>query len=136
MIKGGCTNSMKIMKTKSDNPVLLIDLYELTMAASYYEHKRFSQSTFSLFIRNYPLYRSYFVSAGLADAVEFLANCHFTADDIAYLDTTGLFTDEFLHYLHSLRFTGDLFAMREGRLFFNVDAVRTYDRVAERFRKR
>jgi nicotinic acid phosphoribosyltransferase len=87
------------MKIKPDNPALFIDLYELTVAASHYEHKRFSQSAFSLFTRNYPLHRSYFVSARLADAVQFLANFHFTAGDIAYLDTTGLFIDEFLHYL-------------------------------------
>lgn len=44
---------------------LLTDLYELTMAAAYYEHGMFAPATFSLFIREYPKNRGYFLSAGL-----------------------------------------------------------------------
>jgi nicotinate phosphoribosyltransferase len=106
-----------------DNLALLTDLYQLTMAAGYFEHKMFTPATFSLFIRNYPPHRSYFVSAGLMDVMESLENFHFTAEDMAYLDSTGLFRVEFLNYLESLRFSGDLFAIPEGRLFFRDEPI-------------
>jgi len=48
---------------------LLTDLYELTMAASYFDHQMFEPATFSLFIRNYPPSRRYLVSAGLSDVL-------------------------------------------------------------------
>ena len=111
------------MTSPADNPALLTDLYQLTMAAGYFGHDMFTPATFSLFIRNYPPHRSYFVSAGLADVVESLGNFRFTAEDIAYLDSTGLFNVKFLNYLESLRFTGDLFAIPEGRLFFKDEPI-------------
>ncbi|MCK4495716.1 MAG: hypothetical protein KAU91_05155, partial [Candidatus Aminicenantes bacterium] len=39
------------------NLALFTDLYELTMAASYYDHGMFEPATFSLFIRKYPTSR-------------------------------------------------------------------------------
>ncbi len=53
--------------SRIENLALLTDLYELTMAASYFDHQMFEPATFSLFIRNYPPSRRYFVSAGLSD---------------------------------------------------------------------
>jgi nicotinate phosphoribosyltransferase len=50
--------------SRIENLALLTDLYELTMAASYFDHRMFEPATFSLFIRNYPPYRRYFVSSG------------------------------------------------------------------------
>lgn len=40
---------------------LFTDLYELTMAAGYYEHRIASKATFSLFIRDYPPNRIFFL---------------------------------------------------------------------------
>ena len=113
----------KNVMTIPDNPALLTDLYQLTMAAGYFEHRMITPATFSLFIRNYPHNRSYFVSGGLADVVDSLENFRFTADDIAYLDSTGLFRVEFLNYLQTLRFSGDLLAIPEGRLFFKDEPI-------------
>lgn len=52
-----------------ENLALLTGLYELTMAASYFDHQMFEPATFSLFIRNYPPFCRYFVSAGLSDVL-------------------------------------------------------------------
>lgn len=102
---------------------LLTDLYELTMAASYFEHSKTDSATFSLFIRDYPPQRNYFVSAGLTDVLEFISTLKFTSDDLAYLDSTKMFKQEFLCYLENLRFTGDVFAIPEGRIFFANEPV-------------
>jgi nicotinate phosphoribosyltransferase len=103
---------------KIKNLALLIDLYELTMAAAYYDHSMFEPATFSLFIRNYPPSRRYFVSAGLADVLDYLEGFKFSADDLAYLEKKKLFSPKFLSYLEKLRFKGDVYALPEGRLFF------------------
>ena len=102
---------------------LFVDLYELTMAASYFEHQMFGPATFSLFIRNYPSIRRYFVSAGLADVLSYLESLKFSPEDLQYLDKTGLFKPEFLSYLEKFRFTGDVYGIPEGRLFFVNEPV-------------
>ena len=57
---------------------LLTDLYQLTMAACYFDQGMPDEATFSLFIRKYPAQRSYFVAAGLAEVLEYLETLRFT----------------------------------------------------------
>jgi len=102
---------------------LLTDLYELTMAASYFEEDMHDEATFSLFIRKYPSDRGYFVAAGLEDALNYLATLRFADDDLAYLESTRLFKKSFLDYLKTLRFTGEVWALPEGSLFFKDEPI-------------
>jgi len=102
---------------------LLTDLYQLTMAQSYLESHKLEPATFSLFIRAYPPNRGYFVSAGLADVLEFLEQFAVDSAAIDYLHSTKIFSDRFLDYLKELRFTGDVWAIPEGRLFFKDEPV-------------
>ncbi|MDY6987553.1 MAG: nicotinate phosphoribosyltransferase [Thermodesulfobacteriota bacterium] len=102
---------------------LLTDLYELTMAASYFENRMAEPATFSLFIRKYPPHRAYFVAAGLEDILEYIADFQFSKDDIAFLEGTGLFSKDFLHYLKTLRFTGKIRAIPEGEIFFADEPI-------------
>lgn len=102
---------------------LLTDLYQLTMAACYFDQGMNDEATFSLFIRKYPKNRGYFVAAGLAEALDYLATLHFSDDDLAYLDSTGLFRTPFLAYLKNLRFTGEVYAQPEGSIFFKDEPL-------------
>ncbi len=102
---------------------LLTDLYQLTMAACYFDQGMAEEATFSLFIRKYPPNRGYFVAAGLEEALDYLTTLRFTADDLAYLQSTGLFSAKFLDYLQGVRFTGEVFAMPEGSIFFKNEPV-------------
>lgn len=97
---------------------LFTDLYELTMAASYFQHRMFAPATFSLFIRKLPPDRGLLVAAGLEEVVHFLETFAFSAEDLAFLQQTGRFQADFLDYLAHLRFTGDVYTLPEGRLFF------------------
>ena len=108
---------------KTDSMAMLTDLYELTMAAAYHKEGMFEPATFSLFIRDYPPNRGYFINAGLDDVLSFLESFRFRQNDLDYLETTGLFTSDFLHYLHSLRFEGQVHAIPEGRLFFKDEPI-------------
>ncbi len=102
---------------------LFTDLYELTMAASYFQQKIFSSGTFSLFIRDHLGNRNYFVAAGLEDVLAELATLRFSKQDIQYLKATGLFSDDFISYLSQFRFTGDVHAMPEGTIFFANEPI-------------
>jgi nicotinate phosphoribosyltransferase len=106
-----------------DKMAMLTDLYELTMAAAYHRESMFEQATFSLFIREYPPHRGYFISAGLEEVLSFLEAFQFSQNDLDYLETTGLFTPDFLHYLGSVRFEGHVHAIPEGRLFFKDEPI-------------
>lgn len=102
---------------------LFTDLYELTMAAAYFDHQITDNACFSLFIRNYPKNRNYFVAAGLTDALNELADFTFSDDDIDYLKNSGLFKKEFLSYLKDFHFTGTVRAIPEGTIFFAEEPV-------------
>ncbi len=102
---------------------IFVDLYELTMAAGYFDHGITEEAAFSLFIREYPKDRRFFVAAGLADVLDELAHFSFSRSDLDYLESTGLFSGRFLSYLEGFRFTGDIRAMPEGTVFFKNEPV-------------
>jgi nicotinate phosphoribosyltransferase len=109
--------------SSGENLTLLTDLYQLTMAQSYFREQRMESATFSLFIRSYPPNRGYFVSAGLLDVLAYLEDFAFDASGLDYLATQKLFSDDFLHYLTDLHFTGDVWAIPEGRVFFKDEPI-------------
>ena len=100
------------------NVALLVDLYELAMADSYFRHGMNDRATFALFVRSLPPNRSFLVSAGLDTALAFLEDLHFSDEAIAYLESLHLFSEGFLDYLRGFRFTGDVRAIPEGEVFF------------------
>ena len=101
---------------------LLTDLYELTMAAAYFDRQMHESASFSLFVRHNKR-RGYYVAAGLAPVLDFLASFRFASDDIDYLKETNLFKAPFLDYLTGLRFGGDVWAIPEGSLFFPNEPI-------------
>ncbi len=102
---------------------LFTDLYELTMAASYYKQQVTFPATFSLFIRDHLPNRGFFVAAGLEEVLCELEEFHFSDQEIAYLKQTDIFDAEFISYLGRLRFTGTVYAMPEGTIFFANEPV-------------
>lgn len=102
---------------------LLLDLYELTMAESYFTYKRNSAATFDLFVRELPLNRAYLVACGLEDILNYIKGISFSADDLGYLKRLGSFSAGFLKYLRNFRFRGDIWALPEGTIFFAQEPV-------------
>ena len=84
-------------KTQRIGP-LFTDLYQLTMAAAYYERGIEDQASFSLFVRESEA-RNYFVAAGLEMVLDELAGFEFSDRELDYLKGTGLFADDFLGFL-------------------------------------
>jgi nicotinate phosphoribosyltransferase len=94
---------------------LLTDLYELNMAASYIRRGMTGPATFSLFIRNLPPGWRFFVACGLRRCLEFLERLEFTGEDLEYLAREHGYPDDTLQAFSDLRFTGDVWAIPEGR---------------------
>jgi nicotinate phosphoribosyltransferase len=106
---------------------LSTDLYQLTMMAAYTATGQTSPSTFGLFVRELPESRNYLVAAGLEQALDYLEHLAFGADEIAWLRTVpalasapAAFFDE---VLPTFRFSGDVWAMREGEVAFPYEPL-------------
>src|SRR5471032_2185795 len=108
---------------------LLTDLYELTMAAGYFEAGKAAETAaFEFTIRRLPAHRNFVIAAGLAQAVDYLLNLSFTSEEIDYLRGLEQFRNVsagFFYYLRDFRFTGDLFAVPEGATLFAGEPVLT-----------
>ena len=108
---------------------LLTDLYQLTMAAGYFEAgKHHEVATFELFVRRLPYNRNYYLTAGLPQAIEYLLNLRFEPEEIAWLRALPQFSrvsPEFFTYLSALRFTGDVFGVSEGTPVFPNEPILT-----------
>jgi nicotinate phosphoribosyltransferase len=100
---------------------LLTDLYEVTMAAAYWEHGLNPRATFELFFRRLPPGRGYIVAAGLEQAIDYLLALRFEPEQIGWLNRLFVFHNvrpEFWEFLRDLRFTGDVWAPPEGTPVF------------------
>lgn len=104
---------------------LQTDLYQLTMAAAYWQAGKAEQeSVFHLFFRRLPFQGGYAIAAGLEPALEWLEAYRFRHEDLDYLATLRtksgrpLFVDDFLSYLGDLRLSLDLDAIPEGSAVF------------------
>lgn len=101
-----------------NHSALFSDLYELTMIQGYRKFHENHDVVFDMFFRRPPFGGGFTVFAGLEDLVDGLERFRFADDDIAYLETLGLFEKEFLDYLREFRFTGELYAVQEGSIVF------------------
>jgi nicotinate phosphoribosyltransferase len=97
---------------------LLIDQYELTMSASYLRQGLNGPAIFELFARRLPPNRDWLLAAGLGPTLQLIRELRFGKRELEYLRSLGLFGDDFLDYLGSFRFSGDLEAMPEGTICF------------------
>ena len=97
---------------------LLTDLYELNMVASYLRRGMNGTATFSLFVRRLPATRGFIVAAGVESCLDFLEQLRFEEDDLRYLHESLGFTASDVEAFRRFRFTGEVWAIPEGRIAF------------------
>ena len=108
---------------RSINLTLLTDLYETTMMQGYFEADNHDIAVFDMFYRENPSGGSYAIAAGLDQVIEYIKNLQFTTDDIRYLQSLGMFREDFLKYLSTFRFSGTIYAIPEGSVIFPHEPV-------------
>jgi nicotinate phosphoribosyltransferase len=96
---------------------LLLDQYELTMAASYFRRGMNERAVFELFVRRLPPNRDWLVVAGIGPALAMVEAMRFGERECEYLTGRG-FDRAFLDHLAECRFTGDVDAIPEGTVVF------------------
>ena len=102
----------------SRNLTLLTDLYELTMMQGYFERGDSETVVFDMFFRSNPNQNGYSIAAGLEQVIDYIKGLNFTYDDVSYLRSLKIFSDDFLHYLSGFHFSGDIYAIPEGTVVF------------------
>lgn len=105
------------------NLSLMMDFYELTMSQVYFEEGKNEETVFDLFYRTNPENGGFAIFAGLEQVIDYIQNLRFTPDQIEYLRSLGQFSDAFLDYLSTLRFSGDLWAVPEGTPVFPYEPL-------------
>ena len=107
------------------NLTLLTDLYQLTMMDGYLARGRREEiAVFDVFFRQNGMI-TYSLAAGLEQVVDYIMNLRFGEEELSYLKSLNLFSEAFLAYLKTFRFTGDVYAVPEGTVVFPGEPILT-----------
>jgi nicotinate phosphoribosyltransferase len=109
--------------TTARHSALLTDLYQLTMMSAYYELGMQQPAAFEYSVRRLPDTRNFLVAAGLEQVLDYLEHLKFADDELQWLADCGRFKPAFIERLAKLRFTGEVYAMPEGTVFFGDEPV-------------
>lgn len=101
----------------------MTDLYEMTMMQGYFKTHNKKIVVFDAFYRDNPCDGGYAVCAGLEQVIDYIKNLQFSEDDISYLRGLKIFEEDFLEYLKTFRFSGDIYAIPEGSLIFPKEPI-------------
>ena len=108
------------------NYTMLTDFYELTMGNGYFQTGVADQICyFDIFFRSVPDGGGFAIAAGLEQVISYIRDLHFDEEDIAYLRSKNTFSEEFLEYLRTFHFTGDIWAVPEGTPIFPREPILT-----------
>lgn len=101
------------------NSPLLTDLYEFTMAYTYFKQKKHEDiAYFDMFVRTIPDQGGYLIFNGLNQLIDQINNYHFSEEDINYLRSLNLFDEDFLNYLIKMELKLDIWSIEEGTPIF------------------
>lgn len=102
---------------------LFTDFYELTMAQGYFTAGVNERAVFDVFFRRNPFSGGFSIFAGLGTLLDAITQFKYSSDDIEYLRSLGMFREDFLQYLATFHFTGDIYAMKEGEVIFPAEPL-------------
>jgi nicotinate phosphoribosyltransferase len=117
------TPDMPTREFDGPGDALLVDQYELTMAQAYFQHDLVAPASFELFVRRLPAARRFLVAAGLEQALAFLESFRFSGADLEAIARIGGVSRDLVRRLAELRFSGDVWAMPEGTVFFADEPI-------------
>ena len=108
------------------NISMMMDFYEMTMANGYFKSQGNERKVvFDVFYRKNPDQGGYSIFAGLEQILDYVEQMHFTSEDVDYLRSQGIFSEDFLHYLEDFKFKGDIYAFPEGTVMYPNEPILT-----------
>ena len=108
------------------NLSMVMDFYELTMSNGYFrDGAQNALVAFDVFYRRNPDEAGFAIFAGLEQVADYIEQMHFSDADIEFLRQQKIFSEEFLAYLRSFRFTGSIYALPEGSAMYPNTPVLT-----------
>ena len=114
------------MAMSERNLTMLTDYYELTMTGGYFENSmKDTVAYFDMFFRKNPDGGGYAIMAGIEQLIDYLSNLKFTEDDIEFLRSKKIFSEEYLEYLANFEFCCDVWAVPEGTPIFPNEPIVT-----------
>lgn len=106
------------------NITMLTDFYQLTMMNGYdFNQKNDEIMVFDMFYRKNPNNGGYTIVCGINEVIDYVENLKFTKEDIDYLRKQDIFNEEFLKYLESFKFEGEIYAVEEGSIMFPNEPI-------------
>ncbi|NJN25850.1 MAG: nicotinate phosphoribosyltransferase [Cyclobacteriaceae bacterium] len=119
-----------LKKLYGSSMTLLTDLYQITMAYSYWKTGMAErEAVFHLFFRKKPFDGGYAIACGLDLAIDYIQNFGFDDSDLDYLKTLNgndgkpLFDLGFIEYLKNLEFSCTIDAVPEGTPVFENEPM-------------
>ncbi len=104
----------------------LVDFYELTMAYTDFKSGKMDQVCyFDVFFRKNLAKGGFNIACGLDDIIDFILDFSFSEDDITYLRSLNCFSEDFLAYLKAFKFSGDIYAVKDGTVIFPQEPIIT-----------
>ena len=76
------------------------------------------QHILMFFLEKYQIIGGYVIFAGLEQIIDYVKNLKFDDEDIEYLKSKSIFSEDFLEYLRNFKFTGTIWAIPEGTVVF------------------
>lgn len=108
------------------NLTLVTDLYQFTMMQGYFNKNIHEDvAVFDMFFRNNACDGGYTIISGIDEVVKYIKDLKFSKEDIEYLASLNLFTNDFLDYLTSFKFSGNIYAVKEGSVMFPEEPILT-----------
>jgi len=111
---------------KNLNNAMVTDFYELTMANGYFlEGKANEIGYYDIYYRSIPDKGGFALFVGLESIIDHIMNLHFSEEDIDFLRSKKVLSEEFLDYLKTFSFKGDVISFNEGSIIFPNEPVIT-----------
>ena len=104
----------------------LVDFYELTMAYTDFKSGKMDQVCyFDVFFRKNLAKGGFNIACGLDDIIDLILDFSFSEEDITYLRSLNCFSEDFLAYLKAFKFSGDIYAVKDGTVIFPQEPIIT-----------
>lgn len=109
---------------KDMNLTMLTDFYEFTMSNGFFnEGYKDKIAYFDMFFRDNPDNGGFAIMAGVEQVIDYIKNLNFGEEEIEYLKSKNMFSDEFLEYLKNFKFSCDVWAIPEGTPIFPGEPI-------------